>query len=237
MDLPHDTIICGDCLEIMKDWPDRCVDAVVTDPPYGIKADHNHAKGRANKQHGKAFAPSKDYGLSNWDSSRPKKDAFQAMISISSLSIIFGGNYFSDLLDPSPAWICWDKDNGSNGYADFELAWTNAKCAARKVRWKWHGMLQEPGQKKDYRFHPTQKPLGLMLWVLKNYCLECNTILDPFCGSGTTCVAAKRLGMHYIGIDISEEYCKIARQRLAETDGAIFDKNTGEQIAQQDKLF
>ena len=192
----------GDCLTVL---PHVKADCVVTDPPYGIKADRGQ-RNRANKQHGAALAPSKDYGESNWDTGRPPRAFFDAMRASSKEQVIFGGNYFADLLPPSRSWIVWDKDNGTNDYADFELAWTSHNRAARKVRWRWHGMLQEPGHPRDTRVHPTQKPLGLMRWVIENYTAEGDTVLDPMMGSGTTIEAAIRLGRKAIGIELDPHY-------------------------------
>lgn len=214
--MTENTIICGDCLEIMKDWPDNCVDLVLTDPPYGIGA-ANYKRG--GTQHGNSCAKSKEYGLREWDNKPASKYQIDRLLVVSQNQIIFGGNYFQ--VPPSSCWIVWNKDNGNNCYADAELAWTSFKSAVRVVKWKWHGMLQEPGSAKEMRVHPTQKPLGVMKWILERYSSPNDLILDPFCGSGTTCVAAKMLGRRYIGIDISEEYCEIAQRRLEAVDTGV----------------
>jgi len=221
---PDGTVVlyCGDCLQILPHLSG--VDAVVTDPPYGIRADERQTD-RADKQRGAAMAASKDYGVSAWDTSRPTKAAFDAMMSASRDQVIFGGNYFADLLPPSSSWIVWDKDNGDNGYADFELAWTSHDRAARKVRWRWHGMLQEHGGRwKESRVHPTQKPSGMMAWVLSEYTEPGSVVCDPYCGSGTTGVACVRTGRKFIGIEIEERYCAIAKRRIQEAfaDQALF---------------
>jgi site-specific DNA-methyltransferase (adenine-specific) len=206
-------IIHGDCLDVLRGMPDASVDAVVTDPPYGIKADRRQ-RARGGKQHGRAMAASRDYGATSWDDARPSADVFREMLRVGRDAVVFGGNYFADLLPPSSSWIVWDKDNGTNNYADFELAWTSHKRAARKVRWRWHGMLQEPGHPKDVRVHPTQKPLGLMLWVIENYTKPGDLILDPYAGSGTTGLACQMLGRRFIGIEREAEYVEIINRRL-----------------------
>ena len=213
-------IIHGDCLEVLLGMADASVDAVVTDPPYGIKADRKQGA-RANKQHGAAWAASKDYGATAWDDDRPSREAFGQMLRVGRHAVIFGGNYFTDRLPPSPSWIVWDKDNGANNYADFELAWTSHKRAARKVRWRWHGMLQEPGHPKDVRQHPTQKPLGLMLWVIEHYTEPGDLVVDPYCGSGTTGVACVQLGRRFIGIEREAAYVEIARKRIADAQAQL----------------
>jgi site-specific DNA-methyltransferase (adenine-specific) len=131
--------------------------------------------------------------------------------------IIFGGNYFTDILPPSPCWILWDKDSGEGSYADFELAWGSFSSAAKKIRHRWSGMLQENMAEKETRYHPTQKPVRVMSYILERYTSHGDVVFDPFCGSGTTLVAAKMLGRRFIGIDIEKKYCDIAEERLRNT--------------------
>lgn len=134
---------------------------------------------------------------------------------VSKNQIIFGGNYFAENLSNSSCWIVWDKDNAESFFADCELAWTSFPTAIRKFKWKWMGMLQENmGNAKEFRHHPTQKPLALMEFCLQNYSKENDLILDCFLGSGTTAVACKKLNRRFIGIEISSDYCKIAEDRL-----------------------
>jgi len=135
---------------------------------------------------------------------------------ISKNQIIFGGNYYGSVLGDTNCYIVWDKDNGDNDFADCELAWTSFKSAVRKFKWRWNGMLQEDMKYKEARFHPTQKPVELMKWILGKYSEPTDLILDPFLGSGTTAVAAKQLHRRYIGIEISPKYCEIAKQRLGQ---------------------
>lgn len=201
------SVICGDCLDVMKDIPDNYFDLVLTDPPYGLDI---HSK---NASRGK-LAVAKDYGKCEWDKSIPSKEYFDEIIRISKNQVIFGGNYFIEHLTNSPCWIVWDKNNGDNDFADCELAWTSFKSAARLKKYTWNGMLQEDMKNKERRQHPTQKPLPLMRWVLENYSKVGDKVLDPFMGSGTTLRACKDLGREYVGIDISQEYCDIANERL-----------------------
>jgi len=201
-------IIHGDCLKVMKEWSDNCVDLVLTDPPYGIGEDgsKNHSRG--------CLATSRYYPPTGWDKEPPTQAHFDALRRVSKEQVVFGANHFAHRLPESSCWIVWDKDNGDTDFADCELAWASYHKAVRCFRWKSQGMLQEPGFPKEERVHPTQKPLPLMSWILKKFGIGINLILDPFCGSGTTCVAAKMLGYNYIGIDISKDYCEISRMRL-----------------------
>jgi site-specific DNA-methyltransferase (adenine-specific)/modification methylase len=112
----------------------------------------------------------------------------------------------------------WDKLNGANDFADCELAWTNLDKAVRRIAYRWNGMLRENNEPRGE--HPTQKPVGVMAWVVELATTEGQIILDPFCGSGTTGVAAVRLGRRFIGIERDEKYAAIARERIdAETRG------------------
>ena len=197
----------GDCREILPMLPK--VDAVITDPPYGIGAARNL---RANKRHGKSAAPSKDYGTGGWDASAPQQTLLDTIALHGQSCIFWGGNYFR--FDPSTCWLVWDKDNGDNGYADCELAWTNLPKAVRKFKWRWMGMLQElAGRKKEERVHPTQKPVQLLEWCIQ-LCPNPQTILDPFMGSGTTGVACMNLGRKFIGIEKEPKYFEIACRRI-----------------------
>ncbi len=214
-DLPMNQIICGDCLEVMRGWPDDCVDLVLTDPPYGIGE-----TGKKNNSRGR-LAKTTDYGDFTWDKAKIPDKTMLVVIEISKNQIVFGGNYYGKLLGDTSCYIVWNKDNGSNDFADAELAWTSFTSAVRIVKWRWNGMLQEPNTQKEKRVHPTQKPLGVMKWILERYSKSDQLILDPFCGSGTTCIAAKMLGRRYIGIDISEEYCKIARERIKAVETGV----------------
>lgn len=204
------TIYHGDCREILPRL--ERVDLLLTDPPYGIGADKNL---RANKQHGQAVAPSRDYGVGDWDDTPPPRWLIDQAIDKARHAIIWGGNHLG--MPPAPCWLVWDKDNGGNGYADCELAWTNLPQAVRRLRYRWMGMLQEhAGTDKELRWHPTQKPTDVMRWAIQQAPQDCAVIIDPFMGSGTTLRAAKDCGRHSIGIELSERYCEIAAKRLAQ---------------------
>lgn len=126
----------------------------------------------------------------------------------------WGGNYYANTLPPSSCWIVWDKENTGN-FADAELAWTNQKTAVRIARHMWNGLLKA-SERGESRIHPTQKPVVLASWVLQKYGKPEDVILDPFAGSGSTLVAAKKLGRRCIGIEMSEDYCALIVKRLAQ---------------------
>ena len=206
MKLNH--IYNGDCLEIMKTFPDKSVDLVLTDPPCGIGA---YSKGTMG---GGVLAKQSKFEATDWDNEIPSKEIFDEMMRVSKNQIIFGGNYFVEYLTNSSCWIVWDKDNGDNNFADCELAWTSFDTAVRRFKFKWQGMLQENMKDKEVKHHPTQKPVEVMKWLLEKYSEDGQTILDCFMGGGSTLVACKQLNRNYIGIEISEKYCEIARKRL-----------------------
>ena len=208
-------IINDDCMNILKRIPDKAIDLILTDPPYGIKESSNNNKSRGN------LARAKDYGNKNWDDKIPEKVYFDEMLRVSKKAIIFGGNYFVKYLDNSPCWIVWNKNNGSNDFADCELAWTNFKTAVRKYDWTWNGMLQQNMKNKDIRIHPTQKPLGLFEKILLDYSNENDLILDCFSGSGTTAVACYNTNRRFICIEKDKEYYEKSTERLNEVKAQI----------------
>lgn len=181
--------------------------ALVTDPPYGIRESAGKNASRS------CLGVSRDYGDDGWDDSTDEASVSLAR-GMSTHQIIFGGNYYH--LPPSSCWLVWDKENGANDFADCELAWTNLRKAVRKLTFRWQGMLQQPGRQKELRDHPTQKPEPVMVWVISHVPDASLTILDPFAGSGTTGVAAKRLGRKAILIEREEKYCAVAARRLSQ---------------------
>jgi len=214
MPLELNRIYQGDCLPLMKEIPDKSIDLVITDPPYGIGEAAGKNKNRSGPAFGKpgSWVDSKDYGTLNWDNTPATNEQIKEIFRISKNQIIFGGNYFT--LPPSPCWIVWDKDNGGNDFADCELAWTSFKSAVRKFTYKWNGMLQEDMNHKEERIHPTQKPVKLFEWIIKNYAKEGDVICDPFFGSGSCLVACVRMGHPFIGFEKEQSYFDAAQIRI-----------------------
>jgi site-specific DNA-methyltransferase (adenine-specific)/modification methylase len=214
----------GDCAEVLPLIGK--VDAVITDPPYGIGESSKKVKSRQRGGRlgsllgykGKAMADQKDYGEFDWDQSPPPAELIDQLRAMSDWQAFFGGNYFH--LPPSPCWLVWDKLNGKNDFADCELAWTNWPKAVRRLQWMWNGMLR---QGNEERFHPTQKPLEVMKWEIE-LCPKAETVLDAFMGSGTTGVAAIQLGRKFIGIEREPKYFEIACKRIeqAVAQGQLF---------------
>ena len=199
------TIYNADCRDVLPTL-DK-VDLVLTDPPYGIgeAAGKNASRGM--------MAVSKDFGFDTWDDEPISDDLISLVRSKGDTQIIFGGNYYD--LPPTPSWLIWDKENGATDFADAEMAWTNMKSAVRLFRWRWQGMLQGDMGKKEFRYHPTQKPMPVMRWCIEQS-KTTGTILDPFMGSGTTLRAAKDLNRKAVGIELEERYCEIAAKRMSQ---------------------
>ena len=217
------TLYLGDCMDILPTLGK--VDAVITDPPYGIN--ENSAKVASR---GKLAAP-KDYGHFDWDKEPPPAALIDALRAHSTYQAFFGGNYFN--LPPTSCWLVWDKLNGANDFADCELAWTNWPKAVRRITWRWNGMLR---QGNEERYHPTQKPLEVMKWAIE-LCPKADTVLDAFMGSGTTGVACSQLGRKFIGIEREPKYFEIACRRIeqAVSQGQLFPHEPVKQ--QQESLL
>ena len=190
-----------DCVEYMRSLPDKTFDLAIADPPYGIKEDgkKNHSRG--------CIAKAQEYTPKDWDKDAMPKWFFDELIRVSKNQIIWGANHFiSRIPYDSPCWIVWDKDNGATDFADCELAWSSFKTAVRKFKYKWQGMLQENMRNKEKRIHPTQKPVALYAWILKNYAKDGETIFDPMMGSQSSRVAAWKMGYDYVGCELDKEY-------------------------------
>ena len=202
------TLYLGDCMDVLPSLGK--VDAVITDPPYGIGADKAmHKKSGIFAGHGNRRVAAKHYEATDWDSSPPSQELMNLICSKAEYQAFFGGNYFA--LPPSSCWLVWDKMNAGNNFADCELCWTNWPKAVRRIQHLWNGFARAGG---ELRFdHPTQKPLEVMKWVI-DLCPKAQTVLDPFMGSGTTGVAAIQLGRKFIGIEREPKYFDIACQRI-----------------------
>jgi site-specific DNA-methyltransferase (adenine-specific) len=197
-------VIQGDCLEVLKSLPDGYVDAVVTDPPYGIGwKGHNVSTVKWNEIAG--------------DSTEPN---LRNILEMKCLVVAFGANCYPNQLPHRGRWLCWDKRVNENADrmlgSPFELAWVNKTSGFDRMYRIMHGGVVNADGHGIKRVHPTQKPISLMTRILEDYTPEGCTILDPFCGSGTTGVACVKTGRKFIGIEIDPGYCEIARKRIAD---------------------
>ena len=184
------TLYLGDCMDILSTL-DK-VDAVITDPPYGISV-NKQTLGAGKKQF--------DRG-GDWDDSVPD---IKIWLSMAELCCFWGGNYFSNQLPPTNDWLIWHKMNDGRSFSECEMAWTNFGKQVRHLSHHWSG---------EEKMHPTMKPLPVMLWTLEK-AGNVQLILDPFMGSGTTGVAAVQMGRKFIGIEREPRYFDIACERIS----------------------
>lgn len=205
------TLFNGDCRKVLP-WVDDC-DLLLTDPPYGIGV---CPRGTISSR----TRGSRRYTPVKWDDAPPAKWLIEQAIEKTRYQIIWGGGHIG-ALPRATCWLIWDKRNDGMDFSQCEIAWTNLNRAVRLFRWLWSGFRQEHPEK---RYHPTQKPVPLMEWCM-GFAKGANTVLDPFAGSGSTLVAAKRLGKRAIGIERDLEYCKAAAERLQSTCAGIAVKN------------
>jgi DNA modification methylase len=189
------TLYCGNCREILPRL--GRFDLLLTDPPYGIGEDGGAQRTRGSKR--------KNGPKLGWDSSRPLAEVFDAMLDVTSSQVIWGGNYFADMLPASRGWLYWEKLMGGD-FSDGELAWTSRDAVLKQFT---------KAKQTSERLHPTQKPLAVIRWCV-SFFPDAETILDPFAGSGTTGVAAKLEGCKATLIELDERYCEIAANRLTQ---------------------
>lgn len=210
-------IINADCMDILKHLPDKCIDLVLTDPPYGKQ----YARGKNGWGVCENRPDLKDVA---WDNTTPSKELFDEIIRVSKNQIIFGGNYFTDKLSVSNCWIVWDKiGNNINKsvFTDLELAWTSFNSVCRKFVSVSMGFIKDD---KSERIHPTQKPVDLFEKILSSYSNENDLVLDCFSGSGTTAIACHRLKRRFICIEKDKDYYEASVKRLEDEQrqGVLF---------------
>ena len=211
------TLYLGDCLDVLPTLGK--VDAVITDPPYGIGADKGK-KGAIPFKGGKTYQMAY-HPENSWDTERPPKHLIVSVVACGKVAIVWGGNYFADWLTAQGRWLWWDKCQTMPSYGDGELAWTNLpQSTPKKFTWANNKIFAD----RVERHHPTQKPIELMRWCA-GLVPDATTILDPFMGSGTTGVAAIQLGRKFIGIEREPKYFDIACRRIEEAakQGQLFE--------------
>ena len=191
----------ADCMDFMRELPDKYYDLAIVDPPYGIEINMNmgRKKGQPKRHEDK-----------DWDNAIPKDEYFKELFRISKNQIIWGGNYFP--LPLTKSWIFWDK-NVPDGvsFADGELAWTSFDKTLVKAKVKYSGFQ---GMDNGGKIHPTQKPVQLYEWILMNYAKEGDKILDTHGGSGSICIACHNLGFDLDWIELDKDYFDAATKRF-----------------------
>ncbi len=196
------TLYHADCMDILPTLSG--VDCVITDPPYGISHPRNfHERGRDK------LASCNDYPDVHDDDKPFDPSPFLPIAPC----LFWGANHFADKLPPSGGWLVWDKMRpDSLDQSTCELAWTNFVKGVRRIRHLWNGMMRDSERGENY--HPTQKPVQVIMWALQfKWCPE-GTVFDPYMGAGPTGVACARLGRKFIGIEIEKKYFDIACERI-----------------------
>ena len=198
-------LLCGDSTD--SDQVDKLMNGekcnLLTDPPYGIKA-NKQTLGTGKKEF---------YRGENWDNEIPD---FFYVLQLTDKSIIWGGNYFTDKLQPSNDWLCWHKKNDGLSFSEFELAWTNLGKNCRIISHHWGG---------EEKIHPTMKPIKVMEWCISF--LDKKPILDIFLGSGSTMVAAHQLNRKCYGMELDPKYCQVIIDRMTKLDPSLEIKING----------
>lgn len=189
-------IVLGDSYELIKKIPDKSIDLIITDPPYGLGIDYQDKKICKNKKHNRKL-----HEKQNWDDNIPSEYFFDEMKRVSKKMVVFGANYFNEYLDQGhKGWIVWDKGQKGLTMSDCEIIYTNFDKPTRIF------VCNRVELKNDISCHPTQKPLKLMLEIVKKYSNEGEIIADFFAGSGAVLEACKILNRNYVGIEIKEKY-------------------------------
>jgi len=205
-------------MELMARYEDNYFDLAIVDPPYGIGFDGGHKPTQGKSGKSNTFNKEKIlYKKGGWDNKRPSIEYFNELKRVSKNQIIWGGNYFADLLEPKKGWIYWDKKitNANNtNYSDGELAYTSFDCILRKYTYDWIGFGYLNNPQKQKKIHPTEKPISLYEWLLMNYSKEGDKILDTHLGSGSIAIACHNLGYDLTACELDKEYYDAAIKRI-----------------------
>jgi site-specific DNA-methyltransferase (adenine-specific) len=188
-----------DCMDMMKEFPDKYFDLAIVDPPYGININVSIGRRKGDKK-------SNYHKFAGGDKEIPKKEYFVELFRVSKNIICFGGNYFTEFFPPSSCWILWDKGFSEDvSFAQFEMAWTSFKTSAKK--------FDKSSANKD-RIHPTEKPVALYRWLLKNYAKEGDKILDTHLGSGSIAIACHQMGFDLTASELDKDYFDAMKKRV-----------------------
>lgn len=206
-----------DNMELMAQFPDKYFELAIVDPPYGIGADkaQNAAAAQREKANGKSKAGRgwKAYKETDWDNETPSADYWRELLRVSKNQIVWGGNYFTDHLEPKIGWIVWNKMQRDFSLADGELAWSSFDKAMRIFDMS-RGEALAKNNETGGRFHPTQKPVALYKWLLQNYAKPGDKILDTHLGSASIAIACWDLGFDLTGCELDEDYFDSAMKRI-----------------------
>lgn len=196
------TVYLMDCIEGMKQFPDKIFDLAVVDPPYGLNFSETIEKNTWNKKLKKKHIAKK------WDKEIPNKEYFNELMRVSKNQIIWGGNYFLEFLPSTPCFLIWFKSQNFTG-ADCEIAWTSFKSPIRSLN-----LSRVAAHTTEVKIHPTQKNIKIYDWILSNYAKEGDFILDTHLGSGSSRIAANKAGIDFVGFEIDRKYYDNGNKRF-----------------------
>ena len=204
IEIDNFTFYNADNMEIMKQYPDKYFDLAIVDPPYGIGIDGQKESICKNTKHNR-----KQHKKMNWDKNIPSLEYFIELERVSKNQIIWGANYFvENLTKGTKGWICWYKGQQGLTMSDCELAYSSFNTPTRVI------IINRCELIRQNTIHPTEKPIKLYKWILKNYAKEGQTILDTHLGSGSSAIAAHDGGFEFVGIELDEEYYNAAKDRI-----------------------
>ena len=198
----------ADCRDVLPEVDPASVDLLLTDPPYGIGYDPGAEFSRTG---GKSWHSVIHNGQSVVGDSEPFDPSELLRFG---RCVLFGANNYADKLPVSPSWLVWNRDSGGSNTADAELAWTNLGGTVRMFTHLWTGLCRQ--SEIGSHLHPTQKPVSLMRWIVEKWTEPGDLVFDPYLGSGPVARACADLGRRYIGVEIVEEYCRAAVDRLGQ---------------------
>lgn len=211
-----------DCMELMRGYPDKHFELAIVDPPYGININVNMGRRKGDK-------PSDYHKFHGSDTSIPDGAYFEELRRVSCNQIVFGGNYMTKHLPPSPCWVLWDKGFSEDvTFAQFELAWTSFLTSAKKF---------DKHPANPNRIHPTEKPAALYRWLLANYAKAGDKILDTHLGSMSHAIAAHYAGLHLTGAELDPDYFTAGIERVKRETAQMDMFADAPKIAQPEQLF
>lgn len=193
-------VFLRDCMEGLREYPDKYFDLAIVDPPYGI--------GATSMTLGNSIVRKKEAkNIEDWDNDSPELAYFHELRRVSKNQIIWGLNHFVEKFPKnSSCWIVWYKNRNNNDFADCELAWTSFDSPVRIYQFDWNGFRQGPQDSREVKIHINQKPVMLYKWLLKQYAKPGDKILDSHLGSGSSRIAAYDLGFDFIGFERHPKY-------------------------------
>ncbi|WP_185246666.1 DNA methyltransferase [Chryseobacterium bernardetii] len=217
------TITNEDNMELMARYPDNYFDLAIVDPPYGIGVNISIGRRKGDKK-------SDYHKFAGNDKEIPTKDYFTQLFRVSKNQIIWGGNYMTNYLNPTPCWLLWDKGFSSDvTFAQYELAWASFSTSAKKF--DYNAALNKN------RIHPTQKPVALYKWILDKYAKSGDKILDTHLGSGSIAIACHDYGFELTACELDTDYYNASIERIKRHVAFNQSLFSPEQLNPQNTLF